>query len=73
VIDQLKRKKSMILNNIKEQQDAIQEKQAELEKIKSSLLTKIEENNKQQEELKILEETIYNISDGNLKNLIKYT
>ncbi len=73
MIDQLKRKKSMILNNIKEQQDAIQEKQAELEKIKSSLLTKIEENNKQQEELKILEETIYNISDGNLKNLIKYT
>ena len=63
----------MILNNIKEQQDVIQEKQAELEKIKSSLLTKIEENNKQQEELKILEETIYNISDGNLKNLIKYT
>ena len=65
MIDQLKRKKSMILNNIKEQQEAIQEKQAELEKIKSSLLAKIEENNKQQEELKILEETIYNISDGN--------
>ena len=56
----------MILNNIKEQQDAIQEKQADLEKIKSSLLAKIEENNKQQEELKILEETIYNISDGNI-------
>jgi len=54
----------MILNNIKDQQEEIREKQNELEKLKSSLLTKIEENNKQQDELKILEETIYNISDG---------
>ena len=57
-------KKTIIVNNIKDQQEKIQLQRNELKRIESLILMKVEQNNKQQEELKIIEETIYNISDG---------
>ncbi len=57
-------KKTIIVNNIKDQQEKIQLQRNELKRIESLISMKVEQNNKQQEELKIIEETIYNISDG---------
>jgi hypothetical protein len=57
-------KKTIIVNNIKDQQEKIQTQRNELKRIESLISMKVEQNNKQQEELKIIEETIYNISDG---------
>ena len=57
-------KKTIIVNNIKDQQEKIQLQRNELKKIESLISMKVEQSNKQQEELKIIEETIYNISDG---------
>jgi hypothetical protein len=57
-------KKTIIVNNIKDQQEKIQLQRNELKRIESMISMKVEQNNKQQEELKIIEETIYNISDG---------
>ena len=69
MINQLETKKSKIQNNIKEQQELIKEQQNELKKMEASLQVKIKQNNKEQEELKILEETIFNISDGIYLNI----